>query len=179
MDTRLKFVVAAGVAGVSTCGVAQAQSLSSFYVRGGALWPYSSTTKGDTSHYGPTLGIGYILAKGAGLQGSVEIDFSHLGGGSNIETYDLEYAERYSLGSKVYIGAGAGARVTHYGISSNATGGGSGGGGFTTHQTSVLGEALVGLQVTSSLSVELSAKFAPAYHTESTTGVSLLACFKF
>ena len=194
MVTRLGLVI---VGSAAACGLANAQGLSPFYIRGGATWPYSSSTRGDSSNYGLFAGVGYIL-EGPGLsavggrQGSVQIDFGHFGGNTNIETYDLEYVERFTAVGKFYVGVGGGLRVAHYGAPTAAApagGGGSGGvfrgndlalfGNTDNNQATYVGEALVGVGLTKNIGVEVSAKFAPSYHTESTSSVSLLLSYRF
>jgi len=193
MVKRLGFVIAAGA---SACGVANAQGPSPFYVRGGATWPYSASTASVSSHYGFSVGLGYILGSSGlknpgGTQSAISFDFGHVGGSGHIETYDLEYIERFNAMGKLYFGLGGGLRVAKFATEPAApAGGGSSGGVFRPNdfalfgstddtQTTVVGELLVGVGLAKNIALEASAKIAPSYHTESTTGVSLLLKFRF
>jgi len=197
MNTKLGFVI---VAGSSACGLANAQGLSPIYIRGGGLWPISSSTRSDATNYGFTVGLGYILeGKGlgsmGGRQGSVAFDFSHIGGSTDIETYDLEYVERFTVADKIYLGIGGGMRVAHFGTGAPSAAGGSGGSGgsggtfhrndsslfgnSTNNQTTFVGEILAGFQLTKNFAIEVSGKFAPVYHTENTNSITLMANFRF
>jgi len=194
MVNRLGMVI---IASASACGIANAQSLSNLYVRGGGSWLFSSTTRDDATGYGIYGGIGYVvegpgLQGVAGHQGSIQLDFRHFGGSANFETYDLTFVERFSLTGKFYFGAGGGMHVSHFGLKTAASNGGGGSGlpirrpadiapfGEPQNtQTTFVGEALAGYQFNAKWGVELSAKISPSYHSETTSGVTLLASYKF
>jgi hypothetical protein len=183
VNSRFSFIVV----GAAAC------KLSPIYVSGGATW---LSNRGSASGYGISLGAGYVLQghhslSHGGDQGSAQFDFEHFGGSTHIETYDLEYVERFSATKQFYYGVGAGLRVAHFGVASSSApdNGGSDaiirpddlsvfGGGSAT-QTTGVAEALVGYQLTKAFALEAAFKVAPSYHSQSTDGVTVLLKYSF
>lgn len=170
------------VLGTGLCSMAHAQALPTkpSYVKASLLMPLNSSTRDSIAKNGFEIALGYKVSKppvvGMVLGSTAaEVSYSRLNGtGGNLDSFALQFVLRQPLVKVVtpgpfgYVGLGAGGRYTKFDS-----------GSVNTNKFTFTGQALLGMDITSMVFVELQYNYTPDIEGVNTQNVALCAGVKF
>ena len=155
LSSRLSALVI--VVASAAMATAQTPSANAFGLKLGVFFPTDSGVRNNIGKTGFTVGVGYYLKDTATEQGSIDLDYSRVGGTDYFQSISLGYTGRFyqgsnSEGNAPYLGFSAG--ISFNRVSASSTGSGGSGGGVSDNKTSPYGEAIVGYRFTKGAAVE-------------------------